>query len=725
MITFNSVYQLVNENKRIRITHINTPKNLCVYVYLEQAFSMPIVESISVLEMKYENADIVEITDPYFMIKSDKDLTDVEILKRDDSWRIIETYWEERKGDILSKKTRMSVFQEISSVENIPVVTVRRIFSRFWQRGMNRNALLPDYAKSGAKGKEKNNQEKNGRRRIYSNNEVEGLIITETIKKQFEAGTRKYWRTGQKKSLRQVYRLILGDFYSITVRKNSDIEKFVRDSGSIPSFRQYYYWFKKNENISLDIKLRYGEKEFELKHRPLLSNSTIEAPGPGFRFQIDATIADIYIVSEIDRSQIIGRPTVYIVIDVFSRMITGVYVGLESPSWNGAMMVLDSMVADKVEFCRQYNIAIEEEDWPCSFIPEAIIADRGEMEGYGVENLINNLNITIENTSPYRGDYKGIVERFFRTMNERIESFLPGAIMKDYRKRGDPDYRLESKLTLKEITEIIIRSVLLHNIKEIEKYPLTPEMIKDNVKPTPLDIWNWGIANKKGTIRKVDRNRFRLNIMPRGKATISRGGIVFKNLYYGATELLDGSNYERYKSKSIEIVYDPRNIERIYWLKDDGINYLTLNLLDKSRDFKDMYLEDVISTHKKATGLRQLARKSQLQKEIELDQSIMNIAKKATNKTKSTIDSTVSKAKLLQDIGENRATEKEKNRQTEAFTSLVSRNGSTASVLQFPTDKAPVSSQNESEGSSDYDTRMMEKIRQRKEKLRNEIHKPE
>ena len=75
----------------------------------------------------------------------------------------------------------------------------------------------------------------------------------------------------------------------------------------IPTFRQYYYWFKKNENTELDIKIRKGEKEFELKHRSLLSNSTIEAPGPGFRFQIDATVADLYIVSEVDRSKIIIR----------------------------------------------------------------------------------------------------------------------------------------------------------------------------------------------------------------------------------------------------------------------------------------------------------------------------------------------------------------------------------------------------------------------------------
>ena len=515
---------------------------------------------------------------------------------------------------------------------------------------------------------------------------------------------------------------MLADFYSITVKKNADIAKIIRGTDAIPTFDQYYYWFKKNENLSLDIKMREGKKEFELKHRPLLSNSTMEAPGPGFRFQIDATIADVYIVSEFDRNQIIGRPTVYIIIDVFSRMITGVYVGLESPSWNGAMMVLDSMVADKVEFCRKYNIVIEEEDWPCSFIPEAIIADRGEMEGYGVGNLINNLNITIENTSPYRGDYKGIVERFFRTMNERIESFLPGAIMKDYRKRGDPDYRLEAKLTLKEITEIIIRSVLLHNIKEIEKYPLTPEMIRDDVKPTPLDIWNWGIANKKGTLRKIDRERFRINIMPRGKATISRGGVVFKNLYYGATELLDGAIYERYKLKNIEIVYDPRNIERIYWPKDDGSNYITLNLLDKSRDFRDMYLEDVISAHKKAAGLRQSARKSQLQKETELDQVIMKIARNATKKTNAVIDPVVSKKQRLEDIGENRASEKEENRKIEAFTSELKVNQVLGKVVSFPVDN---SSQNESEGSSDYNTRMMEKIRQRKEKLKNEKHKPE
>lgn len=99
----------------------------------------------------------------------------------------------------------------------------------------------------------------------------------------------------------------------------------------------------------------------------------------------------------------VGRPVIYAIIDVFSRLVTGIYVGLEGPSWLGAMMELDNMICDKVEFCKKYGIDIKEEQWPCRHLPEIIIADRGEFEGYSVGNLINNLDIKVENTPPYRG----------------------------------------------------------------------------------------------------------------------------------------------------------------------------------------------------------------------------------------------------------------------------------------------------------------------------------
>ena len=160
MLNFNTVYQFVNENDRIRIIYLDYEEDRCAYVFIEKNLSVPIIEKVSVIEREYDNNNIVEIQDPYFKIRSNDNLSEIEIQKRDEAWRIIEKYWESRKNDILTKRTRMQVFEEIGEAEKISLMTIRRIFSRFWQRGMTRNALLPDYANSGGKDKEKNLTEK-------------------------------------------------------------------------------------------------------------------------------------------------------------------------------------------------------------------------------------------------------------------------------------------------------------------------------------------------------------------------------------------------------------------------------------------------------------------------------------------------------------------------------------------------------------------------------------
>jgi hypothetical protein len=188
----------------------------------------------------------------------------------------------------------------------------------------------------------------------------------------------------------------------------------------------------KNEFIK-----REGENKYSGTKREFQSSSNEKVMGPGYTYQIDATVADIYLLSESIKGNIIGRPVVYAVIDVFSRMVVGIYVGLEGPSWIGVMMALDNVVQDKVEFCADYGIDISEEEWPHSYLPMKIVADRGEFEGYNVHNLINNLHVQILNTPPYRGDLKGIVERKFLTVNTKIKETTPGAVIKDFKERGD------------------------------------------------------------------------------------------------------------------------------------------------------------------------------------------------------------------------------------------------------------------------------------------------
>lgn len=672
MILENSTFQYIDKQNqnRIRIIYIDNQYKYLYYVNLDLGVSMPKKELVEKIESEINNNILIKIPDPFLKSIDEEQLTDKEKRKRDLHWLIVKKYWYENKEIILEKKGRQRRLKEIANENNLPITSVKRIFSRFWQRGMTKNALIPEYRNSGGKGKTKklsNNKVGRPKKISYIGESVEGINVTEEIKKIFQISIEKYYRKKEKPTLKSTYDSMLREFFSDKYTENGEIKYKVWDKSRIPTYQQFYYWFKKLENVEKDISFRESKKAFDLKHRPTLSNSTIETDGPGTRFQIDATVADVYLLSSLNRNRIIGRPIVYAVIDVYSRLITGIYVGLEGPSWIGAMMALDNMVADKVEFCKKYGIEIKKEQWPCNHLPEIIIADRGEFEGYSVENLINNLNIKIENTPPYRGDLKGIVERYFRTTNEKIKHKTPGAILKEYRERGDRDYRLDATLTLEEFTQIFIKMVLHHNHKIIEDYPMDKEMITDELTPTPINLWNWGIRNKKGRLRVIDRDIMRLNVLPKGKASVSRAGLKFKKLYYSSQKAIEEQWFIKPKYRWIEVVYDPRNMNQIYIPHEDGRGYEICYLLEKSRQYKDCILEEIIFQEELKEELIKWEENDQIQLNIDLDKEIDDIVKKAKKQKEKTVLETTSKTKKLKGIKENRKLEKEFQRKEEAF----------------------------------------------------------
>lgn len=692
MILVNSVFKYVDIDNGERIRIIETDEENAYVVNIESASSMPKVEKLQQLEEEIDAEKLVLIKDPFSKILEDKELTEVQIKKRDLDWQLVEKYWEDNKNKLLQKSYRSKVFKRISDESGVSLSTVKKLFSRFWQRGMNKNALLPDYINSGARGKERNLLGKKvGRpkKADYYGESIEGINITSDVKKHFELSINKYYRNKKKPSLTETYTLMLKDFYSDRYVENNDVKYKVWDESLIPSYQQFYYWFRKTKDVQKDIVFRESEKEFNLKHRQLLSNSTQETDGPGTRFQVDATIADIYLVSSLNRNRVIGRPVVYAIIDVFSRMITGIYVGLEGPSWIGAMMALDNMIANKVEYCREYGIEISEEQWSCRHLPEIIIADRGEFEGYNVENLINNLNIKIENTSPYRGDLKGIVERSFRTTNGKIKHKTPGAIQKEFRKRGDRDYRLDATLTLEEFTKIYINIVLHHNSKIIDKYPMDKEMIADEITAAPINLWNWGIKNRKGRLKTVDREVLRLNILPKGKASISRAGIRFKGLYYSSDKAVKEQWFVNLKVRNIEVVYDPRNMSKIYIPYNNGLDYDECYLIDTSLQYKDCLLEEIIFNEELDSELKDKALREQNQNNIDLEKEIDKIVKQAKKEKAKDIDYNKSPNQKLKGIKKNRAVEKELNRQDEGFSleKDVEKADRVAEVIELPTVK--------------------------------------
>ena len=87
------------------------------------------------------------------------------------------------------------------------------------------------------------------------------------------------------------------------------------------------------------------------------------------------------------------------------------------------MMALLNSTVYKKDFCADYGINITDNCWPAAHLPEIILGDRGELEGYNVNHLIQGLNITVENNPSFRPDWKGIVEKLFDTSQETIRPF--------------------------------------------------------------------------------------------------------------------------------------------------------------------------------------------------------------------------------------------------------------------------------------------------------------
>ena len=69
-------------------------------------------------------------------------------------------------------------------------------------------------------------------------------------------------------------------------------------------------------------------------------SSRDQVPGPGFIYEIDSTKLQIYIVSRFGRRRIVGQPTLYLLVDVWSGCIVGFALSLNSPSYDLAASAL-------------------------------------------------------------------------------------------------------------------------------------------------------------------------------------------------------------------------------------------------------------------------------------------------------------------------------------------------------------------------------------------------
>ncbi|MEH7076227.1 integrase [Neobacillus drentensis] len=594
--------------------------------------------------------------DPGYLLVPEEDLTESEIKKRDFAWSIIQEIY--RIPEIFDPKERSVLIKKASVKFHVSQKTVRSYLKQYWARGgsISKNSLLPNYFNSGKKkAGERIYTKKTGRPPIYSSS-IKRSHAGEEWKRIFKISLEKHYFKRSKPSLKYAYQQMVKEYFSINSKETN--LKVLNVEKPIPSFNQFYYYYQNNYKADFVIRKREGKRAYLQNHRAITGSANEDAMGIGV-FAVDGTIGDIYLVSSIDKSKIIGRPTIMLIIDIYSRLIVGVGVGIESMSANTLRMALANTFENKKDFCkRTLDMEIGEDEWIAHYLPHTLLADRGsELISDDLTSIVEDFNIKIQNTASWRPELKGTCESYFNILQNHLKPFLPGAVQKDFNKRGGQDYRKSAVLSVKDYFRILVFCIIYYNSRYMPEYPRSIEMIEENIPPIPNEIFKWGLSKGSGKLRAIPST---VAVYPNSKALVTKKGILFKGLYYSCTTAVKEGWFTTARIKGnwrIDIRFDPQTMNKIY-IKKDRTNYETCSLIEQYKVYGNAYLEEVMDLQKVNRQQEADYEEYELNSSIKLAQKVEEIVKHAKEEAK--IESMNGRRnKNVKDIRQNRREEQE------------------------------------------------------------------
>lgn len=465
---------------------------------------------------------------------------------------------------VLSRQHRNSLLKERAAELGVSVRTLHSDLRAYWQGGQSKNALLGNYHHCGG------GKATLPRGRKPENLSYEIFDVTDTTREQFREVIVEVYLTNELKTFDGCYDELIKRYYTY-VNSEGDIEQ--RPDGEKPSKRQFSYYLKKNYTVEFIARSRMGDKKFELNSHTALNDIASDCNGVGHYFEIDATIADVYLVARRDRRKIVGKPTLYLVIDRWSGLIVGWYIGFGNPSWISAVQAIASISADKREVCARLGLKYRPEDWPAHQVrPAQFLADRGEMASHMSRQISDEYDATVTNTKACSPFFKPLVELGFSLIHKAIQDSVPAYDPpRNAKARQNKKYEKDASMTLAEFERTVVSAIILRNSAPRKKAN-RPSQIIDGLNASPIQLWNKDIETRTGVLRRVDEAEVLLSLLPRTEASITHYGIQVNGCYYECDIGVRQGWFSQGRTRAGKILvsYDPRCVDRIYLHVKDG-----------------------------------------------------------------------------------------------------------------------------------------------------------
>lgn len=312
---------------------------------------------------------------------------------------------------------------------------------------------------------------------------------------------------------------------------------------------------------------RYGKREASLAF-DAVEGSIPDAEWPLAIVQIDHTLLPVMVVHDISRRSI-GRPWVTFSIDVFSRVITGMYLALEAPSAMSAGMCISHSILPKERWLAERKI---DAAWPCWGVMGILHMDNArEFRGDMIKAACFEYNVDVHLRPVKKPEYGAHIERLMGTVSQKLKR-IAGTTFSSPTERGDYDSEAKASMTLGELEEWL---TLL-----IAKYH---HSLHDGIGTSPLQRYREGLLGTKDKpgrglpARRIDEEKVKIDFMPIIERTIQDYGVAIDDVNYFSDVLRPWINARDPANPKLTRYFsfrrDPNDISQIYFFDPEAKRY--------------------------------------------------------------------------------------------------------------------------------------------------------
>lgn len=465
--------------------------------------------------------------------------------------------------------------------------TLHKYLLRYLQSGLQDTALIDNRKLRTSRSKEYKYTNAPGRRTAQGN---ASYLLTQEDYKNFDKQLKKYLHS-EVKSLRNAYLDLIDEDYSVFYKQPDENGDLVRvrvplPTGNRPSERQFTYYVSTHTTKQSRMEAKKTPRIVRNNARVFTGTVMKDVRGPGHFVEMDAQEMDIALVSGEYHDIPVGRPILYVMIDVMSEIILGVSLAMDNNSIVGCTNCFLNLVEDKTEIFKKYGVNFDfkkgiaiDDIWPTGYKPRVVAFDNGsDFVSKPIARMLKELNIRPEHVSPATGSLKPLVEGFFHTVKYELDDLLEhkGLIRQTYGSK----HHDEACLTFDDAFRIVLNHVIMHNTHVLSNYIKSAGMKEKHVIASPMNLWKYGNEELTPAVKFQSRDDALYHILlPCTDAKISRFGIKWKNLPYFNAEDEDLQNRMfnlGNRSEKFECRYDPRDMGHLYYLKGGRLKAVSL-----------------------------------------------------------------------------------------------------------------------------------------------------